>query len=54
MLLSRFMDRAFYNELIHVPLIIQLPGQTQGNRTSDQVSSLDVLPTLLDILDISV
>ncbi|MDF1661223.1 MAG: sulfatase [Planctomycetota bacterium] len=42
-----------YNELIHVPLIIQLPGQKIGERLSNQVSSVDVMPTLLDLMGVS-
>lgn len=50
----RRFDHGFtlYNELIHVPLILQLPGQTAGRRMNAQVSSLDIMPTLLDLLRI--
>jgi arylsulfatase A-like enzyme len=41
-----------YNEQIHVPLIIRLPGQKGGSRLADTVSSIDVMPTILDLLDI--
>lgn len=44
-----------YQELIHVPLIISLglgqgPSTMAGRVVNDQVSSLDVLPTILDLL----
>lgn len=40
-----------YNEQIHVPLIIKLPDQHTAKRISDHVSSIDVMPTILDLLD---
>ncbi|PKN16076.1 MAG: hypothetical protein CVU66_02295 [Deltaproteobacteria bacterium HGW-Deltaproteobacteria-23] len=43
---------SLYDELIHVPLIIKLPGQKSGKVVKDQVSSLDIMPTLLDLLDV--
>lgn len=43
---------SLYDELIHVPLIIKLPGQKTGTVVSDQVSSIDVMPTVLDLLDV--
>lgn len=42
---------SLYDELIHVPLIIKLP-QTEGRRIDEQVSSLDIMPTILDLLRI--
>jgi choline-sulfatase len=36
-----------YNEAIHVPLLVKLPGQTgAGRRRSEPVQHIDVLPTL--------
>jgi arylsulfatase A-like enzyme len=50
----RRFDHGFtlYDELIHVPLIVRLPGQTKGRVISDRVSSIDVMPTILDLLDV--
>jgi arylsulfatase A-like enzyme len=50
----RRFDHGFtlYNEQIHVPLIIKLPGQTGGKVVTDRVSSLDVMPTILELLDV--
>ncbi|MDA8430763.1 MAG: sulfatase [Geobacteraceae bacterium] len=45
---------SLYNELIHVPLIIKLPGQKAGKVIRDQVSSIDVMPTILDLVDAQV
>ena len=41
-----------YDELIHVPLVITLPGGKGGKVVTDQVSSVDVMPTILDLLDV--
>jgi choline-sulfatase len=41
-----------YDELLRVPLIVRLPGQTRGRVISDRVGSIDVMPTILDLLGI--
>lgn len=41
-----------YQCLIHVPLVIHLPGQTQGKRIEANVSHVDLAPTILDFLGI--
>ncbi|MFA7403204.1 MAG: sulfatase [Pelobacteraceae bacterium] len=43
---------SLYDELIHVPLIITLPKQKTGSVIKDQVSSIDVMPTILELLDV--
>jgi len=43
---------SLYDELIHVPLIIKLPKVKAGKVIKDQVSSIDVMPTILDLLDV--
>lgn len=50
----RRFDHGFtlYEELIHVPLFIRLPGQSVGKTISDRVSSIDVMPTILDLLGV--
>jgi arylsulfatase A-like enzyme len=35
-----------YNEIIHVPLIIKLPGETAGSRCAQPVQQADIAPTL--------
>lgn len=46
---------ALFNEVIRVPLIVSLPGRLpQGRRISRQVRLVDVMPTVLDLLDIEV
>ncbi len=40
-----------YDELLHVPFIVKLPGsKLAGTVVEDQVRGLDILPTLLDLL----
>ena len=44
---------SLYDELVHVPLIIYAPGLLpEGRRISNPVRSLDVYPTLCDLLGI--
>jgi arylsulfatase A-like enzyme len=48
------LDHGFtlYDELLHVPLIVTLPGQSAARPIADRVSSIDLLPTLLDLLSV--
>lgn len=39
-----------YSGLIHIPLLIHLPGQEQGNRISYPAQQADLLPTILDLV----
>jgi arylsulfatase A-like enzyme len=50
----RRLDHGFtlYDEQLHVPLIIRLPGQTSGKVVADRVSSIDVMPTILELVDV--
>jgi choline-sulfatase len=50
----RRFDHGFtlYDELLRVPLIFRLPGQTTGTMIPDRVSSIDVMPTILDLLGV--
>lgn len=50
----RRFDHGFtlYQEQIHVPLIVWAPGMGRGLRIEDRVSSIDVMPTVLDLLEI--
>jgi len=41
-----------YQTLIHIPLVIRLPGQTQEKRIEANVSHVDLAPTILDFLGI--
>lgn len=41
-----------YDEVIHVPLIVVVPGISKSVRISDQVRILDVMPTILSLVGI--
>lgn len=44
--------QTLYDELIHVPLIFKVPGMTGNKKITQQVTTIDVAPTLFDILGI--
>ncbi len=39
-----------YEEMTRVPLIVRLPGQREGHRIETVTASIDVMPTILDVL----
>jgi Sulfatase len=41
-------------EVFRVPLFIKQPGQTEGEVRDDVVQSIDVVPSLVDLLDVTV
>ncbi|MDD5669423.1 MAG: sulfatase-like hydrolase/transferase [Candidatus Omnitrophica bacterium] len=43
---------SLYDELIRIPLIIKIPG-IQGKIIPEQVRTLDIMPTVMDVLGIS-
>lgn len=43
---------SLYDELIHVPLLVEIPGKT-GGVIKQQVRTIDIMPTILELLDIS-
>lgn len=44
-----------YEESVHIPFILRYPARVKGNRRTDTLfSSVDVLPTLLGLCDITV
>lgn len=47
------LDHGFtlYDEQLRVPLIVKVPGR-DGRRIEDRVSSIDLMPTILDLLDV--
>jgi len=57
---EEFLDHGFfdhghtmYDELIHVPLLLRLPGRLAAQRSVEtQVRLVDVVPTVLEILDL--
>ena len=40
--------RKLYDELLHVPLIVRIPGQ-QGQVVPEQVGHIDIMPTVLEL-----
>ncbi len=50
----RRFDHGFtlYQELIHTPLIIKTPGDAAPRQIQQRVSSIDIMPTILDLLQI--
>jgi arylsulfatase A-like enzyme len=49
---GRFNHEQLYQELLHVPLVVRLPGSktAAGSRIPDRVRLIDLLPTLTDYL----
>lgn len=45
--------RTLYDEVIRVPLIISLPDIKKGQKIDDQVASIDLMPTIFDLLEIN-
>lgn len=43
-----------FNDVLHVPLIIHLPGQTEGRRIENYASHVDLLPTLAELAGVTV
>ncbi len=39
-----------FEEAARVPLMVRLPGQTEGRRIPEPVSQIDLVPTLLDLM----
>ncbi|MDG1500660.1 MAG: sulfatase [Planctomycetota bacterium] len=39
-------------ELLHVPLLIKLPGQAEGRRVQGNAQLIDLLPTMLELADL--
>ena len=42
--------RNLHQPLIHIPLIVRLPGQTKGKRIPFYAGQVDLLPTVMDLL----
>ena len=48
-------QRSVYHELMHIPLIIRLPGSSPpAGRITSRVESIDIMPTVLDFLGLVV
>ena len=42
-----------YREQIRVPLIVRVPGQTQGRRVKSLVRTVDLVPTVLELAGVN-
>lgn len=49
---ERFGHRTLYDEIIHVPLIFRGPGVRANRLVNEQVSLMDIAPTIVDILNL--
>ena len=47
---TRFHGTTLYEEQVHIPLIIRVPGIAPG-RIASTVGNIDIVPTVLDLLD---
>jgi len=45
--------RLLYEEQVHVPLILRWPGGPRGRDVSASVRTTDIVPTVLDVLDLA-
>ncbi len=46
--------KTVYNEVTHVPLIIRVPWIKQAKRVKELTQTVDIMPTLLDLLEIPI
>jgi len=46
-------DILLYEELIHIPLVIHMPNQIEGERIDSLASQIDIAPTILDMCKIT-
>ncbi len=59
---EEFMERGYwghveinlYDEILKVPMLMQLPGQTEGKVINQQVRTLDIMPTVLDLCNLAI
>lgn len=50
----RHVTNTTYQDILPVPLFVKLPNQKSGNTNDDNVETIDLLPTIVDVLDIPV
>jgi|GEM_PF-3181331 len=49
---AAFTHKRLYEGVAHTPLLIHLPGQTEGRRIGAITQNIDVLPTLMELFDL--
>jgi arylsulfatase len=47
-----FHGQSLFDELLHVPLVVRLPGQTAGRAPTEIATVVDVVPTVRDVLGV--
>lgn len=47
-------NERLYQSLIHIPLIIHLPGAKEGKRVKSNAEEVDIAPTLLDLVGVGI
>ena len=47
-------SRTLYQEIVHVPLLIYYPGKLEPKTVEEPVSTIDIFPTVFDILEIGI
>ena len=50
---SYYNHRGLSPETLHVPLMVQLPGQTEGKRVAERVTNRDITPTVIGLLGLA-
>ena len=51
---STSLNAKLYDEIVHIPLIFSLPGYLSSKSIDAQVQQIDIMPTLLDFLNIPI
>ena len=51
--LRRKIEKENAGDILRIPMIVKLPGQREGKISQRLVSSVDILPTLIDVLNIN-
>ncbi len=50
----RYVEEATARDVMHVPLFIKEPFQESGRTSDRNVESIDVLPTIAELLDVEI
>jgi hypothetical protein len=50
----RFLSKNNYQDIMPVPLLIKLPGQRRGMISDRNVETIDILPTIADVINIQI
>lgn len=50
----RLISKANFQDILPIPLFIKIPGQKEGILSDRNVETVDILPTIADILDVTI